>query len=153
MSKWWVLLLMLLLASPLLADPLRPLELLQDEPAPHYVAKIEVHTSDELNQLMLKAEQLFFSGNFQLAADSPVAFVLHGPEAKVLFSANYRENKMMVDLVARLTAFKVIDVRVCKTWMGGEGLDESQLLPFVSTVANGPDEIKRLLAEEQYVYF
>ena len=58
-----------------------------------------------------------------------------------------------MDLAARLSAFKVVDIKVCRTWMGGQRLDESQLPPFVATVPFGPAEEKRLMEEENYVYF
>ena len=100
-----------------------------------------------------RADQLFNSGEFNAGDDTPVAFVLHGPEAEVFFSSRYQSNRALVDLAAKLTAFEVVDIKVCKTWIGGEDLDESQLLPFVGTVPFGPEEERRLLEEENYVYF
>jgi intracellular sulfur oxidation DsrE/DsrF family protein len=118
-----------------------------------YLAQIEVHTSKELYSLLSRAESLFDSGKFKAGVDTPVAFVLHGPEAESLLRVNYTDNKALVDLAARLTAFEVVDIKVCKTWMGGEGLDDSQLPPFIATVPLGPAEERRLMNEEDYVYF
>lgn len=118
-----------------------------------YLAEIELHSVDELDGALTRAGELFESGKFSAGSDAPVVFVLHGPEAKSLLNANYSANKSLVDLAARLSAFKVVDIKVCKTWMGGEGLDESQLPPFIDTVPFGPAEKQRLIEEENYVYF
>lgn len=135
-----------LLAS---AQPYIPVE----QESPRLLAHIEVHTSEELSRLLMRAEQLFESGKLVPGTDMPVAFVLHGAEARALISGNYRANKPLVDLAARLSAFQVVDISVCKTWMGGQGLDESQLPPFIDTVPSGPAEERRLLEEQGYVYF
>ena len=88
-----------------------------------------------------------------MGEDAPIAFVLHGPEAESLFASHYAENKALVNLAARLTAFKVVDIKVCETWMGSRRLDSTQLPPFIGTVPFGPAEEKRLLKQERYVYF
>ncbi len=124
-----------------------------EDQSPKYLAEIEVHTSEELYSLLARAESLFDSGKFNPGADTPVAFVLHGSEAKALLRANYAENKALVDLAARLTAFEVVDIKVCKAWMGGQSLDDSQLPPFIATVPLGPVEERRLMNNENYVYF
>jgi intracellular sulfur oxidation DsrE/DsrF family protein len=118
-----------------------------------YLARIELHSAEELNGALMRAEELFAGDRFKSGTDAPVVFVLHGPEAKTLLTNEYKLNKSLVDLAARLSAFQIVDVRVCKTWMGSEGLDESQLPPFISTVPYGPEEKRRLLNEGKYVYF
>ncbi len=123
------------------------------ESTPKYLAEIEVHTSEELYSLLSRAEALFDAGKFKAGTDTPVAFVLHGSEAKALLRANYTENKALVDLAARLTAFEVVDIKVCKAWLGGQSLDDSQLPPFIATVPLGPAEERRLMNKENYVYF
>jgi intracellular sulfur oxidation DsrE/DsrF family protein len=65
----------------------------------------------------------------------------------------YQKNKHLVDLAARLTAFNVVDIRVCETRMGVLGQPVSSLVPFVSTVPFGPAEVDRLVNEEEYLYF
>lgn len=127
--------------------------LAEDQQSPRYIARIEVNTAAELNQLLQRAEQLFDSGNFATGTDTPIAFVLHGAEARSLLRPNYQQNKQLVDLAARLSAFKVVEIRVCKTWMGGEGLDEAQLPPFISTVPLAANTQQQMLKEERYVYF
>jgi hypothetical protein len=118
-----------------------------------YIARIELHTVDELMNSLLRAEKLQREGSFIVGRDAPIAFVLHGPEAKALFLNNYAENKSLVDLAARLSAFDVVDIKVCETWSGSQGLDVSRLPPFIGTIPYGPAEEKRLLEQEKYVYF
>lgn len=118
-----------------------------------YLALIEVNTKAELNALLQRSEQLFSAGKFRAGSDVPVAFILHGPEAEALLVGNYQENKELVDLAARLSAFKIVDIKVCKTWMGEKGLDESLLPPFIGTVPNGVAEKERLMERGGYVYF
>ncbi len=124
-----------------------------DKQVERFVAQIELNTAEELAAVLRKAEQLAAEPDFDHSKHHPVAFVLHGPEAEVLLSHNYRQNKSLVDLAASLSALNIIDVKVCKTWMGGRELDESQLLPFVGTVPYGPGELQRLMKDENYVYF
>ena len=124
-----------------------------DKPSSRYIAHIQLHTSDELEKVLERADALLLGGQFDAGQHEPIVFVLHGPEARVFVQGNYIKNKKLVDMAARLTAFQVVDIRVCETWMGGEGVEKSELPPFVSTVPSGPVEAKRLMEEEHYVYF
>lgn len=124
-----------------------------DKPSSRYIAHIQLHTSDELEKVLERADALLLGGQLHTGQHEPIVFVLHGPEADVFVQGNYIKNKKLVDLAARLTAFQVVDIRVCETWMGGEGVEKSQLPPFVTTVPFGPAETKRLMEEERYVYF
>lgn len=141
------------LSSGTAAAPISSPARLVQEQHPKYVARIEVHTAEELDQLLNRAEQLFDTGGFEPGKDVPIAFVLHGPEAKTLLKKNYQANKSLVDRVARLSAFNVVDVKVCRTWMGGESIGLEQLPPFIMTIPFGPDELDRLTERAGYVYF
>ncbi|MGK0498378.1 MAG: intracellular sulfur oxidation DsrE/DsrF family protein [Oceanicoccus sp.] len=121
--------------------------------SPRYLAQIQVNTNEELLRVLQRAEVLLDSGDFKMGIDMPVVFLLHGPEARSLLSPNYKDNKSLADLAARLSAFNVVDIKVCKTWMGGEVIDEMELLPFVVTVPYFKDEERRLLEQQNYVYF
>ena len=83
----------------------------------------------------------------------PVAFVIFGPPVSIFFKENYQKNQKVVDLAAKLMALKVIDVKVCQFSYIKAGLDGENLLPFVSTVPFGPDELTRLIEDEDYSYF
>lgn len=114
-------------------------------------ANITLHTLDELKQLLDQAEKIA-NGDTEYNTSEPIAVVLHGEEIKAFMRANYRENKSLVDLAARLDAFNVIDVKVCKRWMGANGIMVSDLPPFVEPVPFGAGERVRL-EEVGYAYF
>ncbi len=120
---------------------------------PKYLVEIELHTEAELLGALQRSEQLLDEGKINRHSPSPVRFVLHGPEARILLLQNYQRYKATVDLAARLSAFGVVDLKVCKTWMGGAGVNPEELPPFVGTVPYGPAEIERLMKEEDYIYF
>ncbi|MDA8782588.1 hypothetical protein N9N16_05270 [Porticoccaceae bacterium] len=84
---------------------------------------------------------------------APLAFVIYGPPVAMFFKRNYSANQQEVDLAAKLTALNVIDVKVFEFSYLKEGLDPSELLPFVTTVPFGPDEVTRLVEQEKYDYF
>jgi len=117
-----------------------------------YLARIQQNSPKDVKLALLRAEELYLGGEIS-DQQPPLAFVLHGPEVAIFFKNNYADFKSIVDLAARLSAFGVIDVAVCRTRLGVMGQDPAKLFPFVSTVPFGPDEVERLLTEEQYVYF
>ena len=119
----------------------------------HYVADIELQTVAEFRQLLERAEQLLTEGVVRRDDVPQVTFILHGPVVKSLLRQNYQDNKRTVDLAASLSAMGVIDVKACRTWMGGNSVNEEDLQPFVETVAYGPGEVQRLLQETNYIYF
>ncbi len=112
---------------------------------------IALHTLVELKQLLEQAEKIA-NGESQYNTDEPISVVLHGEEIKAFVRSNYRSNKALVDLAARLDAFNVIDVKVCKRWMGANGIREDQLPPFVDPVPFGAGERERL-EKAGYAYF
>jgi uncharacterized protein len=114
-------------------------------------ANVALHTLAELKKLLEQAEKIA-NGETQYSTDEPIAVVLHGEEIKAFVRSNYRENKALVDLAARLDAFNVIDVKVCKRWMGANGIMANQLPPFVEPVPFGAGERDRL-EKAGYAYF
>lgn len=114
-------------------------------------ADVALHTLAELKQLLDQAEKIA-NGETQYNTDEPIAVVLHGEEIKAFIRSNYRKNKELVDLAARLDAFNVIDVKVCKRWMGANGIMANQLPPFVEAVPFGAGERVRL-EQAGYAYF
>jgi intracellular sulfur oxidation DsrE/DsrF family protein len=127
----------------------------QEQPGPEtrYIADIELQTLDQFQQLLARADELFLSGRASSGGDAAVVFVLHGPVLRSLLRENYPENRSTVDLAARLSAFGVIDLKACRAWMRGAGVAEADLQPFVETVSYGPDEVQRLVRENNYIYF
>lgn len=117
-----------------------------------YLAQIELNTTAELYDLLRRAERLG-DAHYDRTAVEPVVFVLHGPEAKAFLKENYRANKHVVDLAARLTALNWVRIDVCEAWLGGNHLQVEHLQPFVGTVPFAADEMRRLLEAERYQYF
>ena len=116
------------------------------------LADLRVHSADELGDVLQRVDQLFSNG--RLGAQSPpVVFLLHGEEARVLYQQNYTRHQEIVDLAAKLSAFDVVDIRVCAVWANGKGLDNNRLQPFVGTVPYAPKEEKKLVRESGYRYF
>jgi intracellular sulfur oxidation DsrE/DsrF family protein len=117
-----------------------------------YLARILNDSPEEVADALKRAEALYLEGKFPSDAD-PIAIVLHGPEVEIFFKDKYDEYKNIVDLAARLSAFGVVDVRVCETQTGILGRGRSSIHPFIGTVPFGPTEVKRLLDQQNYVYF
>ena len=119
---------------------------------PGYLARIEQDNPGEVEQALLKAERYYIDNG--MSTSLPViAFVLHGPEVEIFFRENYSRYKPIVDLAARLSALKVVDIKVCRTRLRFLETDVDQLFPFVGSVPFGPAEIERLTGEAEYVYF
>jgi intracellular sulfur oxidation DsrE/DsrF family protein len=114
-------------------------------------ANVALHTLTELKQLLDQAEAIA-NGESQYNTEEPISVVLHGDEIKAFVRSNYRSNKALVDLAARLDAFNIIDVKVCKRWMGANGIMASELPPFVDPVPFGVGERERL-TKAGYAYF
>ncbi len=121
-------------------------------PANGYLARIFLNSPDDVESALLRAEELYRRGEVTVD-DEPLAFVLHGPEVQIFFKENYQKYSSIVDLAAKLSAFNVVDIKVCETRLGVLGQSNEALPPFIETVPFGPVEIERLLMEEQYVYF
>lgn len=106
-------------------------------------ALVQLHTAEELRSLLSRAEQIA-NGEAEYNTDEPIALVLHGQEIEIFKRSNYRDNKELVDLAARLDAFNVVDLKVCQRWMGENNLSEGDLPPFLEAVPFGGDEVRRL---------
>jgi intracellular sulfur oxidation DsrE/DsrF family protein len=117
-----------------------------------YVARILNDSPEEVASALKRAESLYLAGSFPTDAN-PIAIVLHGPEVEIFFKDKYDEYKNIVDLAARLSAFGVVDVRVCETQSGIMGRERSSIHSFIGTVPFGPTEVNRLLNQQNYVYF
>jgi len=100
----------------------------------------------DLVQLLDTMEAALSSENQQTVTD-PVVVILHGDEAFSFLKKNYAANKEIADRAALLDAYKVIEVRMCETWMNDNDVSSEELLPYIDTVPYAPDEIRRLEAE------
>jgi intracellular sulfur oxidation DsrE/DsrF family protein len=138
-------------------DVLHSNGLLQPEPqqkSMNYLGRIELNDPEAVASALARAEAFHLKQSGSTEEDySPVVLVIHGAEVGIFFKQNYQRYKSIVDLAAKLSAFKVVDIRVCETSAHGLGLDVKTVFPFISTVPYGPDEITRLIDVEKYIYF
>lgn len=114
-----------------------------------YLFDVSNHTVEELEGLLARIEEII--------EVSPEAFdnlemvmVLHGPDIDLFTQQNYSENKQLVDLAAKLDAFKVVDMKACETAMGSLGVEREDIPPFIELVPYAPDTI-RTLEQEGYI--
>lgn len=118
-----------------------------------YLADIELQSSVELVQLLRRANQLLLDGAAVQDGGAQVTFVLHGPVIRDLVRRNYRANQELVNLAASLSALRVVKIEICRSWLGVNGIDESDLQPFVEPVDLAASEIERLRREQNYLDF
>jgi intracellular sulfur oxidation DsrE/DsrF family protein len=128
-----------------------------DDPLPSanangYVARILNDSPEEVANALERVEKLYAEGKLPEGAN-PIAIILHGPEVEIFFKDNYEEYKRIVDLAAQLSAFGLVDVRVCETQSGIMGRSRNSIHSFIGTVPFGPTAVKRLLDQQNYVYF
>ncbi|ASP38231.1 hypothetical protein CHH28_05830 [Bacterioplanes sanyensis] len=145
-SLCWLLLVFtsLVMADPKVATPLVS--------APQKLqAMVELHTADELQRLLTRAEQVA-NGDGQYRTEDPIAIVLHGQEIQLFKRSSYDTHKQLIDLAAKLDAFNVVDLKVCQRWMGDNGILADELPAFLEPVPFGGDEVQRL-QEAGYAFF
>lgn len=116
-----------------------------------FQAKIQEHSADEMLRLLQRAEKIA-SGQDEYVTRDPVILVLSGDEIALFKRENYRDNKALIDLAARLDAFNIIDVKVCRYWTGQRGIEMTDLPPFIEGVSSADQENKRL-EKAGYAYF
>ena len=110
------------------------------------VYDITLHDPDQLRVLLRRLEQLADRPNTR--DDLPeIALVLHGQEVGFFALDNYDKYRDLVDLAAKLDAFQIVEVKMCKTRMRNLGLDSSDIPAFIELVPYGPDEVDRLVKE------
>jgi intracellular sulfur oxidation DsrE/DsrF family protein len=120
---------------------------------PGYLGRIELNNPEEVTAALRRAEKFYHVEGMRESKIPPLVLVVHGLEVGVFFKENYSMYKSIVDLAAKLAAFRVIDIRVCEASAQIMGLDIETRFPFVGTVPYGPTEITRLIEVEKYVYF
>lgn len=160
MLKKWLCLLVIPALPFLMFSPWLVAESSGSEPTIHYavpegeavyVAKLNLHTTAEIEQ-MLKRAEVYVENIEQYPDFEPITVILHGPELRVFDRRNYKEFKEIVGLAARLEAFNIIDVQVCEVQMMQGGISRDDLPAFVEMVPYGPAEEQRLI-KRGYQYF
>lgn len=117
--------------------------------APGVVFDINVHTREELELVLRRMEGLSQGA----AEDRPerITLVLHGPEVAFFATRNYAEYRDLVDLAAKLSAFELVDIKMCKAQMQTLGIEAAEIPPFIELVPFGPAEVDRLRMETYVV--
>jgi intracellular sulfur oxidation DsrE/DsrF family protein len=113
-----------------------------------YFAEVSVDDPGALADLLNRAEGLVNT----TPRPEPIVILLHGPEAEPFLRKNYTANRDVVNLAARLDAFKVVDVKVCETWMRDNQVDAEDMPAFIETVPYAPAAVEQL-EEAGYVRF
>jgi intracellular sulfur oxidation DsrE/DsrF family protein len=108
-----------------------------------YQAFIQRHNAEELFDLLQRAETIA-SGQLEYSTSEPIPLVLTGEEIELFKRENYRDNKSLIDMAARLEAFNVVDIKVCRRWLGDHGIEMTDLPSFIDGVVSGEFEVKRL---------
>lgn len=152
-SFFFLLVGLIFFAEPLLAETETPdiKYAVPQDGVSGFVAKIDLHTAEEIEQLLRRAEAYLENVEDYPDAD-PIAVILHGPELQLFDRRNYSEFKEIVGLAARLDALNVINVQVCEVQMSLQGISINDLPHFVESIPYGPGEEVRLL-KKGYQYF
>lgn len=110
------------------------------------VLDISVHTLEELEVLLERAEQIALSPQSN-REESSIVLVLHGPEVEFFSTKNYDKYKAIVDKAARLDAYDIVDVKICQTMMSMRGIERDDIPAFIEQVSLGSTEVDRLEVE------
>ena len=105
--------------------------------------EVSPHDKDDLQTLLNTVEGAHNGG---MPPHDPIVVVLHGKEALAFVRSHYPQNKSLVDHTAQLDAYRLIDVRMCETWMTENGVKREDVPAFIDMVPYAPEEIKRLKA-------
>lgn len=115
-------------------------------PSGRYVFSVTLHTEQEIDGLLTRAEKLSNEVNVD-DSHAGIALVLHGPEIELFAKQNYKKYQRLVDKAAKLDANQIIDIKICSTKMRELDLDEDDIPAFIEIVPYGPDEEQRLRRE------
>ena len=119
-------------------------------PGARHLFRVTLHTPMEIEGLLARAEHL--ARNIRpVDRRTGIALVLHGPEVEIFARKNYTKYRHIVDRAARLSAEKVIEIKMCQTEMRSRDIRDEDVPKFIEFVPYGPDEEERL-QRRGYVY-
>lgn len=133
------------------ADTTLPPSVAAPASRPPYLFQVSLHTPEELEGLLTRAEQLAKTTR-PTGRQTGIALVLHGPEVEIFARKNYTKYRHIVDRAARLSADGVIEVKMCQTEMRSRAIRDEDVPKFIEFVPYGPEEEDRL-QRRGYVYF
>ena len=123
----------------------------QPEKDKRYLFSVTLHTQDEIDSMLTRAETLSKAHPLKSKDHAGIALVLHGPEIEMFTKRNYGKFRQLIDKAARLDSGSVIEIKVCRTAMDDMNIKKDDLPAFVEIVPYGPDEEERLL-RQGYTY-
>ena len=109
--------------------------------------EVSPDSPDDLDTLFTTLEAYLERGIPTPAQSEPVIVILHGAEAIPFTRQGFAAHRSLVDRAALLDAYRLIDVRMCRTWMDSNGIGPEDIPAFIETVPFAPEEIQRLEAE------
>ena len=113
----------------------------QGVPGQRLVFDIAAHSPNELRTLLTQAETLIDGPQKPVAH---LVLVLHGEDVRYFAQSQYQTYKDIVDLAAKLDAYNVIDMKMCRTAMAQQGIEDGEIPSFIELVPFGPAEVQRL---------
>src|SRR5690606_6658752 len=108
-----------------------------------YLFVLEDHSEEELEALLRRADEVART-SLDRFDRLDIALVVHGPSVRLFTGGD--DNRELVDLAAKLAAFDVVDVKICRESLKAEGISEGRVPSFIEAVPSAPDEIARLSA-------
>lgn len=108
-----------------------------------YLFDVADHTYEEMESLLNRAREIS-ELNMDDYPDLEIVMVIHGPDIEWFSQKNMEKNHRLIDLAAKLDAFDIIDMKVCKKTMDDLGVSRDEIPAFIESVPYAPDEIKRL---------
>ena len=123
--------------------PSAKLSVSPDDDDGRFIFSITLHTADEIDAMLSRAETLAHRVNTQ-DQQSQLALVLHGSEIDIFAKKNYSRYRKLVERAAKLDAEQVIEIKACATQMRALNLEQEDLPAFIEIVPYGPDEEQRL---------
>ncbi|MFV1992508.1 MAG: DsrE family protein [Acidiferrobacterales bacterium] len=143
------------MAAPAFSQEGEPRAKIENRTDGRYVIDVTLHTAEEIEALLTRAEELYESGNNKNNGVKytrvGIALVLHGDEIKLFDKKYYKKYKKIVDKAAKLDANNVIEIKICNTKMRELGLEKKDMPPFAEIVPYGPDEVDDLV-KKGYLY-
>lgn len=114
-----------------------------------YFFDVSDHTVEELEALLVRIEEIT-DASPETFDRLEIVMILHGPDIGLFTRANYEHNRRLVDLAAKLDAFRVVDMKACEASMDSLGVNRGDIPAFIESVPYAPDEIRRL-QEQGYI--
>lgn len=114
-----------------------------------YLFDVTENTREEFSALLSRIDEIM-EASPEMFDELEIVMVLHGPDINLFTEKNYAMNKDLVDLAARLDAFKVVDLKVCEASMDSLGVTNMDIPAFIETIPFAPDTMNEL-REQGYI--